>query len=62
VNRVRQVLQSRMLAKPPPIDPKIRRELLEGYKEDILKLQELVGRDLSRWLEDDDRKNASAGG
>jgi hypothetical protein len=61
VNRVRQVLQSRLLVKPP-IDPTIRRELLEGYKEDILKPQELLGRDLSLWLKDDDRKNVSAGG
>jgi hypothetical protein len=61
VNRVRQNLQGRLLVKPP-IDPKIRRELLEGYKEDILKPQELVGRDLSLWLKDDDRKNVSAGG
>jgi hypothetical protein len=61
VNRVRQVFGSRMLAKPPPIDPTIRRELLEVYKKDIPKLEELVGRDLSLWLEDEDRKNASAG-
>ena len=30
---------------------KIRLELLETYKEDIIKVQELIGRDLSRWLE-----------
>ena len=61
VNRARQILEGRMLAKPPPIDPKIRSELLAGYKEDILKLQEIIGRDLSLWLENDDLKAASAG-
>ena len=49
-SRTRQALQGRVLAKPPPVDPEVRRALLEGYKEDIWKLQELIGRDLSRWL------------
>jgi len=35
---------------PPPIDPDIRKELTEGYREDILELQELIGRDLAHWL------------
>jgi hypothetical protein len=50
VSKTRQALQGRVLTKPPPIDPEIRRELIEGYKEDIQKLQELIGRDLSGWL------------
>jgi hypothetical protein len=49
---MRRVVQSRVLTKPPPIDPEIRKGLIEGYREDILKLQELIGRDLSAWLED----------
>lgn len=35
---------------PPPLDPSLRRELTLQYREDILGLQELIGRDLSHWL------------
>ena len=35
---------------PPPLDPEIRRQLTRGYREDILRLQDLIGRDLSHWL------------
>jgi hypothetical protein len=48
--KMRRVVQSRVLTEPPPIDPELREELVEGYKEDILRLQELIGRDLSMWL------------
>jgi hypothetical protein len=47
---MRRVVQSRVLTEPPPIDPELRGELVEGYKEDILRVQELIGRDLSMWL------------
>jgi hypothetical protein len=50
VSKTRQAVQSRILTKPPPIDPEIRKGLIEGSREDILKLQELIGRDLSGWL------------
>ena len=46
----RQLVNSRILAESPPIDPEIRKQLREGYRKDILKLQELIGRDLSVWL------------
>jgi hypothetical protein len=59
---MRQRVQSRILAKPPPIRPEIRGELIEGYREDILKLQDLVGRDLSVWLEDEDGGRLRYGG
>jgi len=36
---------------PPPLDPKIRHELTAGYRNDILMLQDLIGRDLSHWLQ-----------
>lgn len=36
--------------KPPPMPPALWRELTEGYREDILALQQLIGRDLSHWL------------
>ncbi len=48
--KMRRVVQSRILTEPPPIDPELREGLIEGYKEDILRLQELIGRDLSTWL------------
>jgi len=38
------------LAPPPLLDPETRACLTEEYREDILKLQELIGRDLSLWL------------
>jgi hypothetical protein len=44
-------IQSRNLAKPPLMSPEIRAELSEAYREDILKLQELLQKDLSGWLE-----------
>jgi hypothetical protein len=62
VTRVRQEFESRMLAKPPPIDPQIRTDLLAGYTTEFPKLQDLAGQDLSLWLEYDDRKHASAEG
>jgi hypothetical protein len=34
----------------PPLPPEVRRELVEGYREDVEKLQGLIGRDLSGWL------------
>ena len=36
---------------PPPLDPEIRRQLTEVYRDDILKLQDLIGRDLSHWIQ-----------
>jgi len=49
--KMRRVVQSRILTEPPPLDPELREGLIEGYKEDILRLQVLIGRDLSAWLE-----------
>ncbi len=48
--RIRANLHNLNLTKPPmPED--IREELTEAYREDILKLQGLIRRDLSSWLE-----------
>jgi hypothetical protein len=44
-------LRGRGLVKPPPLDPDVRAELIQIYREDILKLQGLIHRDLSGWLE-----------
>lgn len=43
-------LKQRNLGKPE-LSKKIRKQLIEEYREDILKLQDLIGRDLSKWLE-----------
>jgi hypothetical protein len=43
-------LQDRTLVKPPlPVD--VQRQLTELYRDDILRVQELIGRDLSKWLQ-----------
>ena len=47
--RLRGYVKSRLFAKPPPFPPEVREELIEGYREDILRLQDLIGRDLSNW-------------
>lgn len=45
-------LQTRNIAEPPPpLDQDVRKELVGMYREDILKLEQLIGRDLSSWLE-----------
>ena len=44
-------IERRNLVKPPPLSPELRQELLEVYREDILRLQDMIGRDLSAWLE-----------
>lgn len=38
------------LAKPP-IPPEVSRQLIDTFREDVLKVQDLIGRDLSAWLE-----------
>jgi hypothetical protein len=52
LSKMRHGIQSRIVAKPPALDTRTRADLIEGYTEDILKLQELIGRDLSMWLKD----------
>ena len=37
----------------PTLTPELRQEVAEHFREDTLKLQELVGLDLSDWLDDD---------
>jgi hypothetical protein len=48
--KVHQLVTSRLLVEAATIDPETRGELVDGYREDVLKLQELIGRDLSAWL------------
>ena len=47
---IAQSIQSQNLLKPQ-ITPEIRKEMLPIFREDILMLQDLIQRDLSKWLE-----------
>jgi hypothetical protein len=51
LSKVFDDLKTRNLVQPPPLQPEVRRQLVEVYREDILRLQELIHRDLSKWLE-----------
>ena len=48
---LRQRIKGRLFAKPPPLLPEVREDLVEAYRPDVLRLQGLIGRDLSGWLE-----------
>jgi hypothetical protein len=48
--RISAKLQSRILVEAPSLAPAIRRELIELYRDDILRLEGLIERDLSGWL------------
>jgi hypothetical protein len=39
-----------VLTVPPPLDPGLRRELTSAFRDDILRTQTLIERDLSNWL------------
>jgi hypothetical protein len=47
--RLRKQATEKNLFKPK-LDPEIRQQLLPKYQEDILKLQDLIQRDLTKWL------------
>jgi hypothetical protein len=48
--RISANLRSQYLVEAPPLAPEVRRELLEAYRDDVLKLESLIERDLSGWL------------
>jgi len=48
-HRVISLMQSGMIENPE-LPPVIRAQLTEDFREDILQLQEMIGRDLSHWL------------
>ena len=49
--KVRQLVNSRLLSEEPaPLDLALRTSLIEDYREDIRRLQGLIGQDLSPWL------------
>ncbi len=47
---LRKSIRSQNLKKKPTLAPEIRQKLIADYREDILGLQDLIGKDLSRWL------------
>lgn len=47
---LKQRILSHNLQRPSPLDPAVRRQLVDVFRSDILELQELLGRDLSAWL------------
>ncbi len=53
-SRLRQQVKTNLinlnLQKKPQLLPEVRKQFIEEYREDILRLQELIQRDLSRWL------------
>lgn len=51
LQKLREPVRNATMAKPPELSPQVRRQLVEVYREDILKLQDLIDRDLSGWLE-----------
>jgi hypothetical protein len=44
------VVNETMLTKPQPLSPETRQQLVKIYREDMLKLQDLLQQDLSLWL------------
>jgi hypothetical protein len=46
--KLKQVQQQNLKA-PPKFPPELRAKLLDVYREDIYRVQELLGRDLSIW-------------
>jgi hypothetical protein len=48
--RIKEKLVHSTLTKPAPLAPELRQQLAGVFREDVLQLQDLLGRDLSRWL------------
>jgi hypothetical protein len=51
LRKVRESIRNKVLDEPPPLSAEAREYLVELYREDILRLQTLIHRDLSAWLE-----------
>lgn len=50
-SKLGRYIKSKVLVRPPQLPSESRRRLVADYREDILELQDLIGRDLSEWLE-----------
>jgi len=51
MQRIAKQVRQQNLISPPKFPPDLRSDLLKLYREDILKLEELLDRDLSIWLD-----------
>jgi hypothetical protein len=51
LEKVAKRLRQRNLIPAPSFPPDLRADLLDLYREDILRLEELIDRDLSGWFE-----------
>lgn len=56
-HRIRYALQKHTLGPPPGMPIELRAALTAGYREDILRLQDLINRDLSHWLDYEKRED-----
>jgi hypothetical protein len=50
LSKIYDDLKTGNTAKAPELHPEVRRELIEVFRDDVSKLQVLLGRDLSHWL------------
>jgi hypothetical protein len=48
--RVQRFVSESNLKLPPRLNPDVRRELMNAYREDIGLVESLINRDLSRWI------------
>lgn len=48
--KLRQYIRDQILVKPQ-LSPEVRQQMIGVYRDDILRLQDLIQRDLSQWLE-----------
>jgi Sulfotransferase family len=49
-NQLRRRARQSLMVRPPPIARGLRRRLTDVFRNDILELQDLIGRDLTHWL------------
>jgi len=49
--RTNEFFTQKFMEKTEPMNPETRKKLVEYFRNDILKLQAITGRDLSSWLQ-----------
>ena len=47
--KLQRIAYSKFSKKPPPLSPNVRKKILKIYKDDIVKLEDLLQKDLSFW-------------
>lgn len=51
LRKMAKTLHHENMVKPPPVSPEQRRHIATLFREDVLRVQELIGRDLEGWIE-----------